>query len=207
MYVISRVQIAFHTTRLHITLNVFTLHIPSHHTTFHDTHRSTSHHHCTFHIAYYIHVPRHISQTFNVATHLASDHYILHLASHYTSVCIPPHHAIHITPLAAFQSHSTLHRTIITSDRAHFPPWTSHSNIDYNSHYPTAHIPNHTTLHFNHSISVFHNNILHQHTTIFPMYHTIIQYRITIFHNASDIAHHTISHIFYIALYRTSQLH
>ena len=62
-----------------------------------------------------------------------------------------------------------------------------------------------STIPYRYSTTTF--RILHQHTTIFPMYHTIIQYRITIFHNASDIAHHTISHIFYIALYRTSQLH
>ena len=68
IYVISRVQIAFHTTQLRTTLNVFTRHIiPSHHTkrfyitlpftSHHSTphhstsYHSTSHHHCTtFHI-------------------------------------------------------------------------------------------------------------------------------------------------------------
>ena len=245
----------------------------------------------------YIHVPCHIWQTFNVATHLASDHHILHLASHYTAVCIPspfhtttsqsttystshshsPHRTIphpqrlHTTPtfnitvyftphqsystshattsdinrstlhlfphltsqqshstlhmphsssqfhiafmqhsrtphstprhiphytFAAFQSHSTLHhishRTIITSNLAttsrHAIP---HSAINITFKYRlqialphgTHSKPHHcisTIVSYRYSTTTFH--ILHQHTTIFPMYHTIIPNRITTFH-------------------------
>ena len=121
VHVISRVQIAFHashhikhfhSTHHSITANLdFTSHHhsrESHHSTSHGPFQlhhitiahchitraipATSHHHCTSH--YYIpHIPRHISQTFNVATHLASDHRILHPTSLYTVVChSPPFH-------------------------------------------------------------------------------------------------------------------
>ena len=114
VYVISRVQIAFHITLLNSTpgtLNVFTsCIIPSHHIkTFYITppfmsHHSTPHHHCTtFHITY---STSHL--TVNVATHLTSDHHIstseitLHcsLLRHTTiSHHISKHNTFHITQL------------------------------------------------------------------------------------------------------------
>ena len=102
--VISRVQIAFHITS----------HIPLHHTKrFYisppsTSDHSTSHHHCTtFHITLlHTNVPRHISQTVNVATHLTSDHNTLQSVSappfHTTtsqSTCSTSHsHTPHLTP-------------------------------------------------------------------------------------------------------------
>ena len=128
IYVICRVQIAFHTTRLHIALNVFSSPIiPSHNskrfyftptfTSHHSPpHHSTSYHHCTSfsHHPTTYHIPRHISQTFNVTTRLASDHHILHYditrqsASHHyftpphledrTTYCTSHGHSPHLTP-------------------------------------------------------------------------------------------------------------
>ena len=145
----------------------------------------------------------HITLTFH--THVTP-----HFTSHHNSHRITPPHLgapFHITP--------TFH---LTPRHAHHI-----QNINYTSHYPTAHIPNrttHPTLHFSHhsashphvygvkpfhitrySTTTFH--ILHQHTTTFPMHHTF-----TTFHTSSDIARrHTMSHIFYIASYSTSRPH
>ena len=144
VYVISTVQIAFRTTshhikRFHITHHSITSYQKIlHRTIFHITPFHTT----PFHIKPPLHnIPHHIttyhmfnatSQTFNVATYLALDHHILHLISHYTTVCLPPpchtttsraqhnipHHTVHIshhsTPTAIphhthIQHHSTFH--------------------------------------------------------------------------------------------------
>ena len=153
VYVISRVQIAFHTTQLHTKLNVFTSHIPSHRTKrFYTTPPFTSHHststippfHITpFHIShttiaqhstshYYRQVPRHISQTFIVATDLASDHHILHLTLHRS---LPPtiimtHH--HISKHMFHISHHSTPATI-----------PHHTHIQHHS--TPHHLPHHIT--------------------------------------------------------------
>ena len=149
VYVISRVQIAFHITLLNSTpgtLNVFTsCIIPSHHIkTFYITppfmsHHSTPHHHCTtFHITY---STSHL--TVNVATHLTSDHHILHLRSHYTAVCFgtPPFHTTsQSTTRSTSHSHSP-HLTPFHSHNYSTPP--PHSTSQHNSHHNTFHIALH----------------------------------------------------------------
>ena len=146
VYVISSVQFAFHTTQLHTTLNVFTsfrhitpkdftshhlsCHAIPHHTIPHDT---TIAQHSTS--CYYIpHVPRHISQTFNVATHLTSDHHILHLTSHCTTVCLPP-------PFHTTTSQSTTYTTSHQSTSRTIP----HPQLFHNT--PTFNITAHFTPH------------------------------------------------------------
>ena len=102
----------------------------------------------------YIHVPCHIWKTFNVATHLASDHHILHLASHYTAVCIPsPFHTTtsQSTTYSTSHSHSP-HRTIPHPQRLHTTP-TFNITVYFTPHqsYSTSHATtsdiNRSTLH------------------------------------------------------------
>ena len=139
VYVISKVQIAFHTTQLHTTLNVFTSRIiPLHRTKrFYTSSPFTSHHstpvtpptaqHSTSH--YYIpHVPRHISQTaFIVATDLTSDHHILHLTSHYTAVYLPP-------PFHTTTSHQSTPATI-----PHHTHIQHHNTVVHTTPYSRSH--------------------------------------------------------------------
>ena len=134
IYVISRVQIAFHitTTRLHTTLNVFTSHIiPSHRTkrfcitpTF-TSHHST-HHHCTFHITLLRSTPHpghlmsqplystsditlHCSlpPTFHTTTSRSTTYSTVHIShhTHITARFTPHHIPHHITPHLDFTSH------------------------------------------------------------------------------------------------------
>ena len=103
VYVISRVRITFHITltphhikRFHITHSVTSHQKILHHTTFHVTPFHTT----PFHITPPLHnIPHHITtyqcfchatsrRQLMFATHLTSDHHILHLRSRYTAVCL-----------------------------------------------------------------------------------------------------------------------
>ena len=168
-------------------------------------------HYATFHIPWH-HIPPHaifhircISVTFHITPCLKLQHSTSHFTSDHNSHQVAPPHLgtpFHIGPTS------------------HFTPRHEHRiQIQITNYYPTADIPNHTTHPIppprcistiishhtvmsntasHHSMSLcipqshqFH--ILHQHTTIFPMYHTIIPHRITTFHNTS--AHCTTSHL------------
>ena len=162
VYVISRVQIAFHiTVQLHTTLNVFISHIiPSHHTKYlfyitppftshHSTpHHSTSHRHCTtFHItlfqSYHMFHATSRRHLMSVTTRLASDHHILHLTTLHRS--LPPttisHH--HISTIRTHHTTPTLNIT------AHFTP---------------HHIPHRITPHFDFKS---HHRLTSQHIVSF----------------------------------------
>ena len=144
VYVISRNCISHHTTQLHTTLNVFTSHIIPcqkilHHTTFHVT---------LFHITPPLHnIPHHITTYqcsiphLSVATHLTSDHHILHLRSHYTAVCLGntiSHHILkhkfHIT-----QPQSTSH-TIPHPQLFHTTP-----TFNITAYFTPQHVPHRIT--------------------------------------------------------------
>ena len=129
----------------------------------------------------------------------------------------------HIAPHFRYTSHHISHRTIIhikslhtsrhtiQSHHAHISPCTTpctspHSNINDTSHYPTAHIPNHTTPHFPLCISAIipHDtmyNMASDHSTSLgipqPHFTSCItahhRFHITnTFHTSSDIARHHI---------------
>ena len=150
VYVISRVEIAFHTAQhhikhFHITHHFITSYHLSRHIIPHHTipHRTTIVQHSTSH--YYIpHVPHHISQTFNVTTHLTSDHHILHLKSHYTAVCLtPPFHTTTDT-----SKHNIFHITQTQSTSHTIPrPQLFHTTPTFNisAHFIPHHIPHHIT--------------------------------------------------------------
>ena len=115
------------------------------------------------------------SQTFNVATHLTSDHHILNLTSHYTAVCRPP--PFHTTtsqpqPTSLTIPHTQLFHTTPTFNISTFhtiphritPPHLtsqhiasfSTSDITPHLHYATFHTTPYSTshiLHFNHTMS------------------------------------------------------
>ena len=154
VYVISRVKIAFHITltphqikRFHITYHYITPKDFTHHLSRHTIPHHTIAQHSISH--YYIpHVPCHISQTFNVATHLTSDHHILHLRSHYTAVCLGTtisHH--HISTEAHAVPHHTdsphLTRVAIPYPQLFATPHP-HSTSQHISHH---HIPHRITPH------------------------------------------------------------
>ena len=135
----------------------------SHHST---PHHSTLHHHCTtFHITLlHTNVPRHISQTVNVATHLASDHHILHLRSHYTAVCLGTtisHHHI--------SEHNMFHITLPQSTSHTIPhPQLFHTTPTFNitARFTPHHIPHHSIFHTTtFHIALHHILILHHTTT------------------------------------------
>ena len=115
MHFTSHYSTPHHIKRFHITHHSitshqydFTSHHISHHTTFYVTPHFTSHHishHTTFHVTPFhitppLHnIPHHITtyqcfchatsrRQLMFATHLTSDHHILHLRSRYTAVCL-----------------------------------------------------------------------------------------------------------------------
>ena len=140
----------YHTSFHHTTPNDFTSRHLSHHTIPQHTipHHTTIAQHSTSH--YYIpHVPHHISQTFNVTTHTASDHHILHLTC-YTTVCLPP-------PFHTTTSQSTTYSTY--SHSPHLTPFHTHNystphpqlvhttpTFNITAHFTPHHIPHRTTL-------------------------------------------------------------
>ena len=133
----------------HITPKDFTSHYLSRHTIPHHTiphhtiphhtipHHTTIAHHFTSH--YYIpHVPRRISQTFNVATHLTLDHHILHLTSHYTAVRLPP--PFHTTtPQSTTYSTSHSHSPHLTPTTIPHHTHIQHHSIFHTTLYSTSH--------------------------------------------------------------------
>ena len=135
VYVISRVQIAFHITHHSITPHQKILH----HATFHVTpfHITPPLHRIPHHITTY-HMFHAISRTFNVATHLTSDHRILHLTSHNTAVCLPP--PFHTTTSQSTCSTSTSH-TIPYTQLFHTTP--TFSIIAYFTPHHTPHALHH----------------------------------------------------------------
>ena len=138
-------------------------------------------HYATFHILHFNHISHHTMS--EVATDIP----------HRTTFKITT--SRHTIPQ---QAHIPLHTMPCTSPL---------SNINYTSHYPTVHSkPQHTShtafqpsfhitpcLIWRQTIPhhpVFHDHIsplASQHTTIFPMHHTIIPHRITTFHASPDI--------------------
>ena len=159
VYVISRVQIAFH-TKLHTTINVFTSHIISSHRTerfLHITFHVTPFHTTPFHIShttiaqhstshYYIpHVPRHISQAaFIVATDLTSDHHILH----------------NITPQSASHHHITPHL-----EAQHVPHLTPFHTRNYSTPHPHSTSQHRSSHHTIFHIALHHHILILHHTT------------------------------------------
>ena len=125
VYVCSRVQIEIHITLLNTTLNVFTPHIiPSHHLSRHTT---PPLHNIPHHITTY----RMFHATFNVATHLTSDHHILSVSD--------------ITPQSASHHHFT-------------PPHIKAQHSTSHSPHPQLY---HTTLTFSISQHISHHTIFH----------------------------------------------
>ena len=171
VYVISRVQIAFHITLLNSTpQSTFSHHTSFHHITPKDftSHHLSCHtipHHTTIaqlHITLlHTTVPRHISQTVNVATHPISDYHILHLRR-YTAVCLGTtishyHISKHMFHIAQPQSTShtiphpqLFHTTPTFNITAYFtPPHIPHRITP--PHLTTHCIISHSTLHMPHS--------------------------------------------------------
>ena len=127
------------------------------------------------------------SQTFNVATHLTSDHHILHLRSHYTAVCFGTtisHHHISKPMFHITQPQSTSH--------------THHYSTPH-SHSTSQHISHHTIFHIAlyHHILILHHNTtsdittlhhfphLTSHSTLHMPHSSSPQFRTTIFHITS----------------------
>ena len=131
----------------------FTPHHLSRHTI---PHHTTIAQHSTSH--YYIpHVLRHISQTFNVATHLISDHHILHLRSHYTAVCLGTtikHH--HISKHMFHITHSP-----------HLTPFHIHNYSTPHLHSASQHISHHTIFHIALHNTRFHIALHHHILTVY----------------------------------------
>ena len=156
--------------------------------------------HSTSHFAFQSHSPMSKMTTFHI-DHI-SHRTISHIKSRSTKYLHTiPHHA-HIPP--------------------HTTPCSSHSNINYTPHYPTAHnphcisnIPHHTTMSnvSSHStplgILQTYSHLSSQHTIIFHIYHNTIPHRIITLHIWHCTSHcHTISHISCtVAPYSTSQPH
>ena len=159
MHFTSHYSTPHHIKRFNITHHSITSHQKIlHHTIFHVTpfhtipHHTTIAQHSTSH--YYIpHVPHHISQTFDVATRLTSDHHILHLASHYTAVCLPP-------PVHTTTSPST---TYFTPRRhsPHLAPFHTHNYSTPHPHSASQHISHHILFH----ITLHHHILILYHTT------------------------------------------
>ena len=124
-----------HHTSFHPTSHQkgFTSHHLSCHTIPHHTipHHTTIAQHSTSH--YYIPHVHATSQTFNVATHLTSDHHILHLTSHYTAVCLTPPFHTTTSQSTCFTSHS----------HSHHPAQLFHTTPTFNitAHFTPHHIP------------------------------------------------------------------
>ena len=217
VYVTRGVQIAFHIT-LHTTLNVFTHIIPSltsHHLSRHCIPHHTIPRHTTiaqhFTSHYCIpHVPRHISQTFSVAKHPTSNHHILHLTSHYTTVCLPPP-SFHTTTSQS-TTYSTSHMQPQSTSHAIPHPQLVHTTHKFNigaHHTTTSWFLHHTTTsdntlhHFPHltsqhsAYSTFFTTISHHH----------ISRNIVTFHILHNIPGHHIPRTPWYCTYFTFQTH
>ena len=84
-------------------------------------------------------IPRHITHFAFQLHHVWNDH--IHIGPHFTYADITPHFTSNRSTAPHLGTHST--------SCPHSTPWTSHSNINFSSHYPIApHIS--PTLHFNH---------------------------------------------------------
>ena len=150
IYVICRVQIAFHTTRLHIALNVFSSPIiPSHNskrfyftptfTSHHSTpHHSTSHHHCTtFHIT--------LLHTTCSTPHLG--HLMLqqsHLGPPYSTSDITLHRSLPHTTISHY--HISKHMFHITQPQS--PSRTTIPHHTHIQHHSTFHTTPYSTSHY-----------------------------------------------------------
>ena len=179
-------------------------------------------HNIPHHITTY-HMFHAISRTFNVATHLTSDHRILHLTSHNTAVCLPP--PFHTTTSQSTCSTSTSH-TIPYTRLFHTTP--TFSIVAYFTHHHTPHalhhhIWHHKTLnHFPHLTS--HNNrtahcishILHHHNSTPPQSHDVIFHLCNIPHTlhyatfhitGHHIPHHAILHILHFNYTMSENIH
>ena len=114
-----------------------------------------------------------ISRTFDVATHLTSDHRILHLTSHNTAVCLPP--PFHTTTSQSTCSTSTSH-TIPYTQLFHTTP--TFSIIAYFTQHHTPHLLHHhiwhhkTLNHFPHLTSHNNHSALHIPHSSPPQFHT-----------------------------------
>ena len=207
IYVISRVQIAFHTTPHHIStfkLNVFSSHVFHHITPKDFTSAFTSHHTTPFHIT-----PQHstsryyhtISHTGNIATHYLGPLYSIS----YIAVCLPPpfhwHHHISSTYSTSHSPHLTpFHTTPTFSITAHFTP--------YHSTAPYTYIPPHLDSTSHHH--VWHHNTLHHfpHLTTQQSHHNSTHFHITYLSTSCIMQHSTYQDTtFHTTPYYTSQWH
>ena len=153
------------------------------------SHHSTSHHHCTtFHITLlHTNVPRHISQTVNVATRLASDHQF-YIWEHYTAIShhhISKYNIFHITAtvrIAPFDIHnystpyikhrSILHIALHHHIWQHIASFSTSVIAQHIAHTRTPHsTPRHIPLH-TFCISIRHHvwNCNIPHRTTFDIY-------------------------------------
>ena len=149
---------------------------------FHIWHHTTITPHIAYATFFIITIPHHHSSHSNFP-HTRTPHSTPRYIPHHTfCISVIPHHTMseiatfHIAPHFRYTSHHISHRTIIhikslhtsrhtiQSHHAHISPCTTpctspHSDINDTSHYPTAHIPNQTTLptlHFNHHSAWHH---------------------------------------------------
>ena len=167
VYVLSRVQFAFHTTQFHTTLNIFTSHIiPSHHTK-------------RFHTTFYI-TPFHITPPLHNIPHHIATYNMFHAISRRQCCNISPGTTIfyiwdHITLQSA--SAPPFHTT--TNLKAHVPH--CHTTTVHILHHSTSTtIPQHTTFnttaYFTPHHTIFHIALHHHILTDLISHHHIWQH-------------------------------
>ena len=203
VYVLSRVQFAFHTTQFHTTLNIFKSHIiPSHHTKrFYTTPPFTSHHSTPpFHITPPLHnIPHHITtyRMFHATSlrHLMSQHIsprttIFYIWHHITPQSASHHH---FTPPHLKAQHSTSHkhsphRTIPDPQLFHTTP-TFNTTAHFTPHHIPHRIPPHLDFTSSHQHSWHHNTLhhfphltSHNHSTLHMPHSSSPQFHTTTFH-------------------------
>ena len=159
VYVINRVQITFHITLLHTTLNFFTPRIiPSHNTK-------------RFYIPLSHTTPFHITLPLHNIPHHFSAYHMFHFLRRLMSQHISPRTTIfniwhHITPQSA--SHRHVHTTTSHRHSPHLTPFHIHNySTPHPQHRSTFHTTTifHITLH--HHIMILHHNDIWQHTASF----------------------------------------